>query len=71
MILDDLIANDLLPAAKRFVVRNALLLKHLHPVCLTVKFWTVKQMNFHSTKKNFIDICIRKKSKSHCLSLVR
>jgi hypothetical protein len=30
MILDDLIADELLPAGKRFVVRNALLLKHVH-----------------------------------------
>ncbi|CAF3308661.1 unnamed protein product [Rotaria socialis] len=30
MILDDLIANDLLTADKRFIVRNALLLKHVH-----------------------------------------
>ncbi len=33
MILDDLIADELLPAGKRFVVRNALLLKHVHQVC--------------------------------------
>jgi len=38
MILDDLIANDLLPVEKRFVVRNALLLKHVHQVCLFVFF---------------------------------
>ncbi|CAF2962810.1 unnamed protein product [Rotaria sp. Silwood2] len=30
MILDDMIANELLPSDKRFIVRNALLLKHVH-----------------------------------------
>ncbi|CAF1216222.1 unnamed protein product [Rotaria sp. Silwood1] len=30
MILDDMIANELLSSDKRFVVRNALLLKHVH-----------------------------------------
>jgi hypothetical protein len=34
MILDDMIANELLPSDKRYIVRNALLLKHLHQVCL-------------------------------------
>ena len=32
MILDDMIANGSLPAEKRFVLRNALLLKHVHQV---------------------------------------
>ncbi len=32
MILDDMIANELLPSEKRAVVRNALLLKHVHQV---------------------------------------
>ena len=32
MILDDMIANKLLPGEKRFIVRNALLLKHVHQV---------------------------------------
>lgn len=35
MILDDMITNNLLPAEKRFTVRSALLLKHVHQVCLT------------------------------------
>jgi hypothetical protein len=34
MILDDMIANELLSSDKRSVVRNALLLKHVHQVCL-------------------------------------
>lgn len=38
MILDDMIANQLLPIEKRFVVRNALLLKHVHQVCLFFLF---------------------------------
>jgi hypothetical protein len=33
MILDDLIANDVLAGEKRFIVRNAMLLKHFHQVC--------------------------------------
>ena len=33
MMLDDLIANHLLPSEKRHVMRNALLLKHFHQVC--------------------------------------
>ena len=37
MILDDLIANNLLATKDRLVVRNALLLKHVHQVCLNWK----------------------------------
>ena len=33
IILDDMIANQLLLPEKRAVVRNALLLKHVHQVC--------------------------------------
>jgi hypothetical protein len=43
MILDHMIANELLPPEKRFVVRNALLLKHLHQVCFSL--FKKKQQN--------------------------
>jgi hypothetical protein len=62
MILDDMIANSLLPMEKRFVVRNALLLKHLHQVCLhRFLFFQINFILIFSMKKNFIDIYNLKK----------
>ena len=44
MILDDMIANDLLTAEKRAVVRNALLLKHVHQVCCSFVCFVEKRL---------------------------
>jgi hypothetical protein len=38
MILEDMIANKSLLPEKRLVTRNALLLKHIHQVCLCFFF---------------------------------
>jgi hypothetical protein len=46
MILDDMIANDSLAPEKRLVVRNALLLKHIHQVNILFLFNEMKTKYF-------------------------
>ena len=69
MILDDMIANGSLPAEKRYVVRNALLLKHVHQVRPNDDAMRAN-VSFHSMKKTSIDICTAKSSKNRCRSRV-